>query len=107
MSISQESKQILCKFFQLISELEAGVEKKRQELANCFDFEPYAAFCRLDSDDDAEIYMMDFYNFLRDNDIKQFTYKDIQLMCTFYDLDNNGSLEYEEFMKFILPCNNK
>ena len=30
--------------------------------------------------------------------------KDLQLAFNFYDLDNGGSLSYNEFMKFILPC---
>ena len=25
-------------------------------------------------------------------------------MMQFYDLDNSGSLQYDEFMKFVLPC---
>ena len=32
--------------------------------------------------------------------------KDCQLMMQFYDLDHGGSLQYNEFMKFILPCDN-
>jgi len=52
-----------------------------------YDFEPYAAFCRLDSDDDGRIFTMDFYNYLRDNDVMQFTLKDCQLAMNFYDLD--------------------
>jgi len=41
-----------------------------------YDFEPYAAFCRLDQDGDDNLYTIDFYNFLRENDINQFTIKD-------------------------------
>jgi hypothetical protein len=71
-----------------------------------YDFEPYAAFCRLDKDGDDHLYTIDFYNFLRENDIKQFTMKDCQLMMQFYDLDSGGTLSYNEFLKFILPCDN-
>jgi Ca2+-binding EF-hand superfamily protein len=71
-----------------------------------YDFEPYAAFKRIDQDDDGEVYVMDFYRFMRENDVTQFTIKDCQLMMQFYDLDAGGSLSYDEFMKFILPCDN-
>ena len=33
--------------------------------------------------------------------------KDVQLMMQFYDLDGGGSLTYNEFLKFILPCDNE
>lgn len=39
-------------------------------MALLYDFEPYAAFCRLDKDGDGELYVSDFYNFLVENDVK-------------------------------------
>lgn len=71
-----------------------------------YDFEPYAAFCRLDADGDGEIWVKDFHRFFRENDITCFQMKDVQLMMSFYDLDHGGSMGYNEFMKFILPCDN-
>lgn len=90
-----------------IADLELNIEQYRQKLSMLYDFEPYAAFKRLDGDDDGNIYTLDFYQFMKDNDQHQFTIKDCQLMMTFYDLDNGGSLSYNEFMKFILPCDNE
>ena len=29
------------------------------------------------------------------------------MLMQFYDLDGGGSLEYNEFLKFILPCDNE
>ena len=46
---------------------------------------------------------MDLFNFLADNDVKQFAIKDIQLMMNTYDIDKNGFLNYNEFLKFVLP----
>lgn len=89
-----------------ISDLELNVEQYRQKLSMLYDFEPFAAFKRLDQDDDGNIYTLDFFNFMRENDVHNFTVKDCQLLMSFYDLDNGGSLSYEEFMKFILPCDN-
>ena len=31
----------------------------------------------------------------------------MQLLMNFYDLHANGYLTYEEFLKFILPCDDK
>lgn len=95
-----------------IADLELNVELYRQKLAMLYDFEPFAAFKRLDTDDDGYIYTMDFYNFMssRDNvnsnvqSSSRWTVKDCQLMMQFYDLDASGMLSYSEFMKFILPC---
>ena len=33
--------------------------------------------------------------------------KDCQLMMQFYDVDGSGQIEYEEFMKFALPIDDK
>ena len=43
---------------------------------------------------------------MMENERKQFSIKDVQLMVRFYDLNSNGNLSYSEFMKFVLPCNN-
>lgn len=83
-----------------------SVENGRTELAHLYDFEPYAAFCRLDKDKKQKIYVMDVFNFMQENNRFNFSVKDVQLMLDYYDLDNSGSLEYPEFMKFVLPCNN-
>jgi len=57
--------------------MELNVETCRQELAMQYDFEPYAAFCRLDGDADGQLYVSDFYDFLRDNDCNNFSFKDV------------------------------
>lgn len=104
MSISVATQKKLCTFFQQIADLEINVELGRQKLALLYDFEPWAAFCRLDQDGDGHIFTLDFYNFLRENDVNHYSIKDCQLMMQYYDLDGGGSLSYDEFLKFILPC---
>ena len=104
--LSVKTQKTLVQFFRNIADLELNVEEYRQKLAAQYDFEPYAAFCRLDADGDKELYTVDFYNYLKENDINQFSMKDCQLMMQFYDLDGGGSISYNEFMKFILPCDN-
>jgi len=50
------------------------------------------------------MYTHDIYTFLQENGRSQFSIKDVQLMMQFYDLDNSGSVQYTEFMKLVLPC---
>jgi hypothetical protein len=51
-------------FFRNLADLELSVEKARQDLANLYDFEPYAAFCRVDGDGNKLIYTYDIYKYL-------------------------------------------
>jgi Ca2+-binding EF-hand superfamily protein len=44
---------------------------------------------------------------LLENDRKQFSIKDVQMMMQFYDLNGGGYLSYNEFLKFILPCDDE
>lgn len=69
MSISPQTQKKLKEFFLQIADLELQVEDYRQRLAMLYDFEPYAAFKRIDQDDDDAIYTMDFYNYLRENGV--------------------------------------
>jgi hypothetical protein len=56
------------------------VEQARQDLANLYDFEPYAAFQRVDMDGNGKMYVMDLYAFLHENDKSHICIKDIQLL---------------------------
>lgn len=80
MTLSIKTQKLLTKFFGNVADLELNVEEQREKLAALYDFEPYAAFCRLDKDGDGNIFTRDFYEFLRENDVTQFTMKDCQLM---------------------------
>ena len=66
MSLNEDCKNKLVWFFKHLSALELEVENKRQALSSLYDFEPYAAFSRIDQDADKHIFTIDFYNFLRD-----------------------------------------
>ena len=105
-TLSKKTQVTLVSFFRNLAELELSVEQARVELADLYDFEPFAAFNRVDGDKNKKIYTMDIYEFLQENNRNRYSIKDVQLMMQFYDLDNSGSLGYTEFMKFILPCDN-
>ena len=57
----------MCNYWQALAELELNVELYRQKLAALYDFEPFAAFCRMDGDKDKLLFVRDFWDFLRDN----------------------------------------
>ena len=55
----------LKEFFQAIADQELAVERQRQNLARVPDFEPFAAFSRLDRNANNKLNDMEIYNFLR------------------------------------------
>jgi Ca2+-binding EF-hand superfamily protein len=67
-------------------------------------FEPFAAFTRLDRNANGKIADLELYQFLRDNDVNYVTLRDCQIVCKYFDLDNDGGLNYQEFMQLMLPC---
>ena len=89
-----------------MTELELQVERQRQRLVTCHrDFEPYAAFRRMDINNDQKLDAFEIYNFLRDNDPSSlYTIRDCQLIISYFDLDHDEGLSYSEFLLFLLPC---
>jgi hypothetical protein len=55
----------LKEFFQTVAESELQVERQRQLLATIADFEPYAAFQRINRNGDEFVTALEMYNFLR------------------------------------------
>jgi hypothetical protein len=55
----------LKEFFQTVAEAELQVERQRQLLATLADFEPYAAFQRVNRNGDDIITALEVYTFLR------------------------------------------
>lgn len=62
--LTRQTQEKLVNFFRNLADLELSVENARQDLANLYDFEPYAAFCRVDGDGNRLIYTWDIYQFL-------------------------------------------
>lgn len=60
-----ESQYKLKEFFQTMAELELQVERQRQLLATLTDFEPFAAFQRINRNGDEFVTGLELYNFLR------------------------------------------
>lgn len=71
-------------------------------------FEPYAAFCRLDRNQDGFVTPLDLLNFMRENGYssKVATEADCYYVVKFFDADEDGKLTYPEFLQMCLPCTN-
>ena len=55
----------LREFFQTVAENELTIERQRQLLATLQDFEPFAAFSRINRNGDSKVTALEIYNFLR------------------------------------------
>ncbi len=60
-----DSQYKLKEFFQTVAEQELAVERQRQLLATLPDFEPYAAFQRINRNGDDIVTALEVYSFLR------------------------------------------
>ena len=49
---------------------------------------------------------MEILNYLRDNGIHNYTEADCYYVVKFFDSDEDGKLNYPDFMQVILPCDN-
>ena len=68
--------------------------------------EPYAAFTRIDRGLDGFVSSMDLLNYLRDNNVYDITEADCYYLIKFFDSDEDGKLNFPDFMQMILPCDN-
>lgn len=80
---------------------EKSVEYQRQSLGRIPEFEPYAAFQRLDRENKKYISSDDFKFFMKENGIR-FSDACLNEFIRQYDRDNDGVLSYEEFLKLVL-----
>jgi Ca2+-binding EF-hand superfamily protein len=104
--LSVETKHNIREFLQTIGDYELSIEQLRQRLAANPDFEPYAAFLRLDKGQMKNLSPEDLLIFLHENDRPHYTLRDCQYVINYFDIDQDGTLSYTEFMQMVLPCDN-
>jgi hypothetical protein len=68
--------------------------------------EPYALFSRIDRNGDGFVTPMELLHFLRDNNVHEMTEADCYYVVKFFDSDEDGRLNYPDFMQMVLPCDN-
>ena len=49
---------------------------------------------------------MEILNFLRDNSVHHATEAECYYIVKFFDSDEDGKLNYPDFMQIVLPCDN-
>jgi Ca2+-binding protein (EF-Hand superfamily) len=103
--LSYETKNRIADFLLSMSDGERQVEVLRQVLCEQKDFEPYAAFKRIDRDRKGYIDAMDVAKFLSDNGIYH-TEMHCGAFIRRYDLDKDEKLTYHEFLHAVLSRDN-
>ena len=90
---------ILC-----LGEDELAIEKNRQMLAAIKEFEPYAAFKRIDREKQGLLTSKSICQFIRENGFREITKEDVAFLVRYFDQDNDRKLNYHDFLQVLLPC---
>lgn len=101
-----DSKLKLKELLLFYADQELAIEKMRQILAAIRDFEPYAAFKRIDRNNTGYIGTKEICQFERENGYREVSPEDFIFMVTYFDLDGDGKLNYHDFLQILLPCDN-
>lgn len=102
--LKNETQHYLKDILLCISKYEQELEVLRMFLGSNEMFEPYAAFCRIDRNQDGFISPMEFVNFFRDNGITKVTEAECYFVLKYWDSDEDGKLHYPDFLQIVLPC---
>ena len=93
--LSIHTERLLRDLLVVVMEGEIASENLRQNLCgNNPDFAPYSGFMRIDRTAEENLNGQSIQNFLRDNQIYEFTQTDCQKLINFYDNDRNGFLNF-------------
>lgn len=84
---------------------EQQTEKIRQGLCQYSDFEPYAAFQRIERSENGYIVASDIRSFLAEHRIF-YTENDCYLFIKRFDMNRDSLLTFNEFLNALLPLNN-
>jgi hypothetical protein len=87
-----------------MGERELDIERHRQILSEIKDFEPYAAFCRINRHQDKRVTHEEIWRFLQENGIVHLSERDCGTVISYFDSDEDNGLNYKEFMEVVLPC---
>lgn len=67
-------------------------------MASIRDFEPYAAFKRIDRNGNSYIGTKEICQFERENGYREVSPEDFIFMVTYFDLDGDGKLNFHDFL---------
>jgi Ca2+-binding EF-hand superfamily protein len=89
---------VLNKLLKTLAKKELQIELQRQYLASNENMEPYSVFQRIDRNQDGFVNSMELLNFLRDNGVHTVTEADCYYVVKFFDSDEDGKLNYPDFL---------
>jgi len=96
MMINYETKLKLKDLFLCLSEEEVRIERLRQVLASIPEFEPYAAFKRIDRNSTGALTPKAICKYLRENGYRELDADDIVYMVRYFDQDEDMKLSFHE-----------
>ena len=85
---------------------ERELEEARQGLSNIAAYNPAALFAVIDTDGDGNIEADELHKFLQSTGEHGISETELQVLIDFFDSDNNGRLNVNEFSYLVLPCEN-
>lgn len=95
-SISYDTKLKLKDLFVCLAQEEVKIERLRQVLASIPDFEPYAAFKRIDRLSTGYLTPKSICKYLRENGFRELEKEDIMSLVRYFDQDNDMKLSFHE-----------
>lgn len=103
-TMSSVTKSKLGELLLLVADEELRIEKLRQSLASLKEFEPYAAYTRIDRERKDFITSRDLATFIRGNNGRDLYDSQVNYMIKYFDSKGHGNIAYFDFMSLILPC---
>ena len=99
--LSEQTKELVSRFFAILGEGEDNVEQLRRKLNSYEDFDPYRLFNRLDQFRKNFINEYTLINFAQLNQIEA-TINQGKYVILFYDTNGDHSLNYNEFLGLVI-----
>ena len=99
--LTEQTKELVSRFFAILGEGEDNIEQIRQKLNNCEDFDPYRLFNRLDQFRNDFINEQMLINFAQLNQIDA-TINQGKYVILFYDCNGDHTLNYNEFLGLVI-----
>ena len=91
-----------------IAEDEIEINALREQLVSLPDFNARALFDHMDVVCwDQELDKGEIHKFLSDNRIKNITANECELVMIQYDTDQDGSIQFDEFLNIFIPTSNQ
>lgn len=96
--LSIDTKLKLKALFLCLAEEELAIEKLRQMLAAIKEFEPYAAFQRIDRENKGHLTSASLCAFLKENGFREIEKEDLAFLVKYFDQDGDMKLTYHDFL---------